>query len=305
MDILTYLDGTVHLFPAQRFVLKLMYGLLLSDTDRIEFEHPLVGVRQSLSEKDYLSYLYDQGRSSIPRQDRGYPYQETVLAAGRRAGKTWLCSRVVAYETLNVLSRDTRYGLPENTRLNITLFGCDKDQAGCARDDARALFKRECFTPFHTSETQAYSDFTSATGNCVRVSFRSARQHDVCGTTNFVAIFDEMAFYRDDAIYDAVFPTVRGFSPRSPETGLLTGEPCEAKILCVSTPNGRRGKFYRLYRSPGHALTLRVPTWEMNPTIPRGYYLSQYRRDPISFLADHGAEFVDVSVSNAAALSLV
>lgn len=80
------------LFPAQRFLVKLYYNLPLDEdlpedpVKRIQILNFLTGdVKYEFSEKDYLKFLYNEGRCNIGEQD--HLRRELVLSIGRRAGK--------------------------------------------------------------------------------------------------------------------------------------------------------------------------------------------------------------------------
>src|SRR5678815_1453323 len=95
-NILEYIesDWGLHmaLYPAQRFIVKLYYFLELDDVLpekdylRIKVRDVLTGaVKYTLTEKEYLHYLYNEGRCNIGVQD--HERRELLLAIGRRAGK--------------------------------------------------------------------------------------------------------------------------------------------------------------------------------------------------------------------------
>jgi intein/homing endonuclease len=76
------------LFPAQKFILKLYYGIELDNTNKtIIIKDPFTDkIECELTEKEYLKYLYDRGRCNINVQESKLRY-ELVLVLGRRAGK--------------------------------------------------------------------------------------------------------------------------------------------------------------------------------------------------------------------------
>lgn len=76
------------LYPVQKFILKVYYNIPLDDkektikiTDRFGRE-----VKHEFTEKEYLRFLYDQGRCNIKEQD-GKSRNELILVCGRRSGK--------------------------------------------------------------------------------------------------------------------------------------------------------------------------------------------------------------------------
>ena len=76
------------LYPVQKFIVKLYYNLPLDDVNKYikisdKFNSKTL---YHLTEKEYLKYLYDQGRCNIQEQD-GKHRRELILCIGRRSGK--------------------------------------------------------------------------------------------------------------------------------------------------------------------------------------------------------------------------
>ena len=104
-DIIEFVDSlwglggtTFRLYPVQRAILKMTYGIELEDTE------PCIAVwgsldregwregwrreeRHMLTEVEYLRYLYESGRCNIGEVIPGHERRELVLAVGRRSGK--------------------------------------------------------------------------------------------------------------------------------------------------------------------------------------------------------------------------
>ncbi len=97
-NVLEYIEASwglaMRLYPAQRFLVKLYYNIPLDDrekTIRITDMFNTV-TRYNFTEKEYLSFLFNEGRCNIGEQD--HERRELVLAIGRRAGK---CCREGTY----------------------------------------------------------------------------------------------------------------------------------------------------------------------------------------------------------------
>ncbi len=95
-SVLDYIEQpwglNMKLFPAQRFLVKLYYNLPLDETlpedplKRIQIPDMFkTKIRFEFTEREYLKFLYDEGRCNIGEQD--HERRELVLAIGRRAGK--------------------------------------------------------------------------------------------------------------------------------------------------------------------------------------------------------------------------
>src|SRR5271163_4930747 len=124
--VLEYIESSwglsMRLYPAQRFIVKLYYNLPLDDrTPSIPITDMFnTTVLRTLTEKDYLKYLYDEGRCNISVQD--HERRELVLAIGRRGGKTTLSGIFASYEVyrlLNLYNPQEYYGLPNGNRIQI------------------------------------------------------------------------------------------------------------------------------------------------------------------------------------------
>jgi len=339
-NILEYIEQSwglgMTLFPAQRFIVKLYYHLPLDDQEKTISIPDMFATKilYRFTEKEYLKYLYDEGRCNIGEQD--HARRELVLALGRRSGKTSLSGIFASYEVyrlLNLQNPQAYYGLPNGNRIQITSIATDKDQAGLLFNEVSShLAKCKYFDPFVANNTQTNTTFqtpydiehygvvskrkngkyTSFMGKAtLRVTFKSCIAKGLRGAGNIVVIMDEMAHYQDQGqssakdIYDAVTPSTAAFSPKGTDGKPMKnsrGEPypVESRIISISSPLNRGGKFYDLFhlamsRGLGseNILAIQAPTWEVNPTIPSSYYRQKYHEDPAVFMTEHGALFSD------------
>lgn len=334
------------LYPAQRFIVKLYYNLPLDENlpadpnKRIQIKD-MFGERvlYEFSEREYLEYLYNEGRCNIGEQD--HERRQLVLALGRRSGKTALSGIFASYELyrlLNLYNPQAYYGLPNGNRIQIISVATDKDQAGLLYNEVTThLAKCGYFKPYIVNVTQGWVNFrtpfdiekygpsfrqmdgkfVSFSGKTtIRVTFKSCIAKGLRGAGNIVVILDEVAHFRDKGgssakdIYDAITPSVAAFSRKDPNTGLpavdsKTGESAEVegRIILISSPLGKSGKFYELYdlamrggEGSDNILAVQAPTWEVNPTIPSSYYREKYHEDPVTFATEFGAQFSDQAV---------
>ena len=112
----------MRLYPVQRFIVKLYYHIPLDDREKTinisdMFNQEIV---YRFTEKEYLKYLFDEGRCNIEEQD--HDRRELVLAIGRRGGKTMLSSLFASYEIyrlLNLENPQEYFGLPNGDRIQI------------------------------------------------------------------------------------------------------------------------------------------------------------------------------------------
>lgn len=340
-DILTYIESGwglgVTLRPAQRAIVKLYYFLELDDFIPEE-EHLKIKIRDFLSgetkyvlsEKDYLTYLYNEGRCNIGEQD--HERKELLLSIGRRGGKSMLSSIFASYEIyrlLNLYNPQEYYGLPNGDRIQVISVATDKDQASILFNNvAGHLAKCDYFKPYQANNTQTQVNFrtpydiekfgsiyrengkfSSFNGKAsVRLTFRGATGKGLRGAANIVIILDEFAHFLENGptsaeeIYTAVTPSAATFTAADPlnRAESRDGVTPDSRIICISSPLGKSGKFYALYDQamrggPGaeNMLAIQAPTWEINPKVPLDYLRQRYYADPTAFSTEFGANFND------------
>ena len=282
-----------------------------------------------------LDYFYDavvsieQGEGQV--YDLTVPDGESFVANGMTNHNTSLSGIFASYEVyrlLNLGNPQEFYGLPNGNRIQIISVATDKDQAGLLFNEVTGhLAKCEYFKPYIANNTLSHiqfrtpyditkygptarhqdGKFVSFNGKAtLRVTFRSCIAKGLRGSGNIVVILDEMAHFQDKGnssakeIYDAVTPSAAAFSPKNPADSAEPIGPVESRIICISSPLNKQGKFYELYHlamSKGagseNLLALQAPTWEVNPTIEAGYYRRKYHEDPAVFMTEHGAQFSD------------
>jgi len=319
----------MRLYPGQRFLVKLYYHIPLEEREKTITITDMYNTKVlfQFTEKEYLHFLFEEGRCNIREQD--HERRDLVLAIGRRAGKTSLSALFASYEVyrlLNLRNPQEYYGLPNGNRIQIISVATDKDQAGILYNDVTThIAKCDYFQPHLANNTLSYVNFrtpydierfgptqrgwdgkfTSFNGKAtLRLTFKSCIAKGLRGSGNIVVILDEMAHFQTAGqasakeIYDAVTPSTAAFSPKD-RKGNPRG-PIEARVICISSPLGREGKFYELFDlamrgGPGaeNLLAIQAPTWEINPTVPASYYRRKYHEDPTTFMVEHGAQFSD------------
>lgn len=334
-NVLDYIESSwglgMTLFPVQRFIVKLYYHIPLEDRRKTIRVTDMFNTRTlfEFTEVEYLSYLYNEGRCNIGVQD--HERRELLLAIGRRAGKTTMSGIFASYEVYRLLNLEHPqgyYGLPSGNRIQIISVATDKEQAGILFNEVTTHLSRcEYFKPYIANNTQSHiqfrtpydienygptarhenGKFTSFNGKAtLRVTFKSCIAKGLRGSGNVVVILDEMAHFKDAGqssaadIYAAVTPSTAAFSPKNPEDTTQPIGPVESRIICISSPLNKTGKFYELYhqamsRAEGseNMIAIQGPTWEVNPTIDPNYYRQRYHSDPATFMVEHGAQFSD------------
>ena len=273
------------LYPVQRFLVKLVYNLELDskipeDTSaRITIPNGPIAPKhiRTFSEKDYLAYLFNEGRCNIGVQD--HDRREAALVLGRRSGKTRLTGLIASYEVRKVLEigdHQAYFDRPERSRIQVLTVSTDKDTAEVLMSSSAALVSSNpYFKPYLSSNTHTYLNFRSPhdleiqDGKAtVRLKFSSTRSKGIRGNPNVAVVMDEPAYSHDGGkeSYAAATPSAYSFRHK----------PGFGRIVLLSSPRDRSGKLFEIHEkamqgSQEH-LTVRIPTWEVNPTISASFY---------------------------------
>jgi len=286
----------IKLFPVQRFVLKLFYGIPLEGAEQTITvpTAPLTSDEtRRFTEAEYLHYLYGEGRCNVHEEVGSLP--SLCLVMGRRSGKNLLTSIMAAHAAKELLSKSDPqgyFGLPPSTRIRITLMCGGKDAAVVAASDVRAHVERgESFKPWLESTTWTGCRFKPH----VEIRAKSAHAKGLRGPCNYFASFEELAFMHDaENVVNAVVPTTASFTPKGPN-GMPAG-PLESRVVYQSSPKNRTDHFHTIYEfgmreGRDHMLVLQIPTWEINPTLPLEFLRQAHRRQQAVFHNEFGAQF--------------
>jgi len=269
--------------------------------------------------------------------DLTVPDGESFVANGFTNHNTTLSGIFASYEVyklLNLYNPQHYYGLPNGNRIQIISVATDKDQAGLLFNEVTShLAKCNYFQPYVANNTlshvnfrtpydiekygptarQENGKFVSFNGKAtLRVTFKSCIAKGLRGPGNIVIILDEVAHFVDkgnssaEQIYDAVTPSAAAYSRKDPGTGMPavssdgTEAPVESRIILISSPLGKSGKFYEKFdlamrggEGSENLLAIQAPTWEINPTVPASYFRQKYHEKPATFMVEFGAQFSD------------
>jgi len=304
------------LFPVQKFILKCYYNVPLDDK-----EHRII-IKDRFNEQElfrfteieYLAYLRNEGRINIkevtgdPKDNRPH----LILIIGRRGFKTSTIAIISAFENYKLLKKycpQQYYGIPGDAEIRVSCIATNQEQASeLFRQITGHVERADCFKRFRNKPTMSYMQLRSQRdidkyGQDGRPSIRIVASpcsgRGIRGRNNIVAIMDEMAYFfesdssddkSDKNIYEAVTPSVAKFN--SPE-----GEP-HGRIICISSPHTKSGKFHEIYQRSMEStcndlLMIQAPTWEIDYTLSPKFLRSRYYENPVSFMAEFGAEFSD------------
>lgn len=306
-------------YPAQGVILKAHYGIPLDNKKK--FKIPKTFRKEKywdFTEKEYLEYLFNEGRSNIKEVEPGHERRKMVLSLGRRSGKTSITAVIVAYEVYKLIEKvnpHAFYGIPTSNIIQMIVVATGKEQASLLYSEASGHFRNSSFfNPYTAKNTLSYAmfqtpkdieDFGSFDDNAdarmgIRVTFKSCIAKGLRGSGNIVVVMDEAAHFADTGqasakeVYDAVEPSTLQYSPKDPETREPMGD-VESRIILISSPLGRDGHFYRMFRlgfsEPKNLLCIQAPTWEVNPTVEASALIESFKLDPQVFAIEYGASF--------------
>jgi hypothetical protein len=332
VDIITFIEADwglhMKLFPVQRVILKAHYGIPLDDDPANKFlindwkrENP-----QWFTEKGYLEFLFEEGRSNIKEVVPGHERRVMILSIGRRSGKTTISACIAAYEAYKLINKgfpQQFYGLTPNSTIQLISVATGKDQAGLLYGEVSGHFSKCSFfkrytanhtmsyarfqTPNDIEQFGPYSENMKARAS-VKVTFHACNAKGLRGAGNIVIILDEVAHFIDqggssaDEVYQAVAPSAATFTPKDEFGTPIDGEGTrsDGRIIMISSPLGKQGLFYKKFRQgmgggngSENMLCIQAPTWEVNPTVSSEVFAEYYAEDPRVFFTEFGGEFTD------------
>lgn len=304
------------LLPVQKFILKCAYNIPLSNDEKS------IIIRDKFNEKevcrftelDYLGFLNEQHRINIKEVtgEKKDFRPNLCLVIGRRGTKTTLISVVIGYEVYRLLrkySPHQYYNIMPNDEIRLSCLATNLDQSSeLFRRITGHLERSDFFKRYRNKATNDYMQLSTEKDieqygpgqrPSLRVvaspcSARGLRSHN-----NICVVFDEIAYFfesdtsadkSDRGVYDAVTPSIAGFS--SPE-----GDH-HGRVFCISSPNTRSGLFYELYQRSFEEdckdwLMIQAPAWEVNPTLSPQFLRGKYAENPITYKNEFGGEFND------------
>lgn len=306
VDIITFVEApwglNLKLFPTQKFILRCFYGMPLDNVTKnipvpdLTNEHILF----TLTEQEFLAWLYAEGRCNTNAVE-GKIFNELILSIGRRGTKSTTSACISNYELYKLLKRGNPalyYGQHATAKIAILNVAPTDDQAGDLFDIIQGLATNCPFMKdraLHTTQTyfdlMTDDDIRADRNNPSLISIAGGcSSNGLRGKNAILVIMDEMAFFIDNAgrfsggeVYKALTPSAANFKR-------------DGKILCMSSPYAKYGKFYeRFIQSKDEPNTLMFKMYSAmgNPSLASEILIAARRRDRASFMCEFGGEFSD------------
>lgn len=312
----------ITLFPQQKYLLKIFDKIPLDDTvksidvkDRFG-EHVLY----TFTEREFHDFLYNEGRISLDYDTyMQTPITSLLLSCGRGATKTTTISIYTAFKLYEILCHyrpQEYFNILHHDEIDLSVIALGESNALEIFSRLTTLINNAPFFKPHLLEnplqgelrvwTQADLDTIKgyianppAHSNSIKISAKPCSP-SLRGANRVLTILEEFAFFNnspnssrnlplDEQIYRAVSPSVARF--KNPD-----GTPY-GKVLMISSPSGEAGKFYSEYKSAfefkekSALLALSTPTWYLNPSLSKTFYMAEYTKNPQAYNSEYGAEF--------------
>jgi hypothetical protein len=315
----------VTLYPVQRFIYKCILGVPLDYKEGtiIVKDKFAEEVLYTFTEREYLDYLYSEGRINVEDwqdlPERGF--NEAVIFAGRRGGKSQLVSAIAdfkLYKLLSIRSPHEHFGLVEGSPIEFTFLAQDNSGANRLYDKFKSdINSCPFFSPYlrKTPGSKSMEFVTEADKDkrdvipSIKIGAWPCTTNAVRGPSSYFLALDEFAHFRNekgsnsDEVYEAAAPATMNFT--STETGLL-----ESLILTITSPWKREGKAYDLHaeamkHGPDSGIfTLMCSSAEMNPRSNSEYLRKKAISAALTWKAEYGGQFLDSAESYVPVLSI-
>jgi hypothetical protein len=221
-------------------------------------------------------------RSLADRNPPKKRVRELWIVAGRRAGKDSIASLIAAHTAAFF---DPRGLLRPGERAVCMCLACDRDQAKIVLGFIRSYFNDIPYLErMVTRRTASGLELSNNMDVIVATNdFRAIRGRSVA-----LAIFDEVAFWRDDR---SATPDAETYNAIIPGTITLPN----SMVIGISTPHKKSGLLYDRWREhygqDSDVLVIRAPSTALNPTLNQKLIDAELARDPQKGAAEWLAEW--------------
>jgi hypothetical protein len=320
-----YEPTPIELFPFQKIALKAFYRGTKGNEDLKLTDEELALCREhGLDDPNF-----DQG-DLLKKYESGNLFQELVLVWGRRSGKDFVISILALYEAMKLIETPSGdphalYGLSTGAPFTIITIANSAKQAEILFQEIRDKVMKSSYfsdkispegilqdtmflmTPAdrRRNEEMVARGLPTSPGSVV-IRAGHSNSDTLAGIGCYCLMLDEIGLYKQtpgssggEAIYRTLAPATATYVRNEKYTDDDGVEHervvYDGKIVCISSPRGKEGVFYDLFRtSPTvpQRLSLRLPTWVVNTRQSHDglrNMFSQMQDD--EFNMEFGAEF--------------
>lgn len=314
---------SIDLYPFQRIMLKAFYAGSIGNQNIGLSEEELALCKENNFEDEDTSDIFI-------KKDNGITKSELVLVWGRRSGKDFIVSILACYEAAKLLESPEGdpyklYNLGSGAPFTIltvanssaqaqVLFNEIKDKiinspyfadkivaSGILADQIHLLTPAD---KVKNVELAARGLPTSPGSVIIRCGHSNS--DSLAGISCYCLLLDEIGLYKQTAgssggesIYRTLAPATATYVRKEKTIDLYGNEKLQdvydGKIICISSPRGKEGVFYELYRkssSVSHRVMCKLPTWKVNPNqtveLLREKFANMTEEE---FMMEFGAEF--------------
>jgi hypothetical protein len=215
------------------------------------------------------------------------PQREAWLVCGRGSGKSYILATIAVYLAI-LMENVWRPHLKAGERGHISILAVDRRQAENTLTYVHGMFAAvPTLEQYIESETRGEIYLK----NQAIISVKTANFRSIRGFTVIAALFDELAFWKDENSANPDIEVLKAIRPcmgRIPWGGFLLG---------ASSPFGKRGLLYDKYHNcwgqPDQPMVWKASTPTMNPRYDKKFLAEAFAEDPVSADAEYNANFRD------------
>lgn len=274
--------------------LKYLQTVLHSQRDPIWFIKNVLGIPKlyPMQEHTIREFYRDKYNPALPR------YNHMVYVGGMRGGKTAEASMIGCYEAFNVLSKPNpaeHWGLLPNQLVSGACLASSKDQIqdGVFYNITNMLECSEWINQWYDIDYRSSDIFCDAKN--FRIRALSSSPNMAAGRSNVFVLFDELDLFEGEngtakawEAYNILKKSTVTFGP-------------DGRTIAISSPKTENGIILTLYKRATmrkvdggvmqpNVYALRIPTWEMNPSISKESLLEEFKFDMDSFYKDFACD---------------
>lgn len=313
----------INLYPMQRVMLKAFYsGSMGNENVHLSDEEIQMCIENNFEDEEVSDVL--------AKKDNGVPKSELVLVWGRRSGKDFCVSILACYEAVKLLEAPggdpyRLYNLGSGSPIFILTVANSTEQAQALFNEIKDKIVNSNYFADKLSPDGILSDkiFLLTPADKIKNEELKARGLPTtpgsvvirCGHSNsdslagwgyYCLLLDEIGLYKQtsgsssgESIYRTLAPATATYVRKEKRIDPYGNESYvdvhDGKIICISSPRGKDGVFYDLYKnSPSvlHRVMCKLPTWAVNPTQTREKLKEKFSHfTEEEFMMEFGAEF--------------